>query len=209
MGRTGNVPLGADYWAWKHIANPFGTSPVLTAHAAPPDRSPGQTSASGESRMAGLRTFMRWRWRSSAREVPSVRAVDTATHPDFRGRGVFKRLTLQIGSEMREEGVPFVYNTPNEMSRPGYVKMGCKVVGRVSLVLRPVRPFRLASRVLRQRLDRGNAPPEAPTAQESRRWQTMGTCVDRRGSWSASPRPTPATRPPARPSTSRGATTPS
>jgi Acetyltransferase (GNAT) domain len=89
----------------------------------------------------GLRTFLRWRFRQpDGRVLDAVRAVDTATHPDFQGRGVFSRLTLGALDELRDEGVDFVFNTPNDQSRPGYVKMGWQVVGRVPICMRPRGP---------------------------------------------------------------------
>lgn len=120
------VPRTERFWSWKHRENPFGPSPLLLAF-------------SGE-RLIGLRAFMRWRWSCKRGDARAVRAVDTATHPDFQGRGIFKRLTLGLVESMRDEGVNFVFNTPNGSSRPGYLKMGWVSVGRVSLWVLPVRP---------------------------------------------------------------------
>ena len=69
----------------------------------------------------------------------AVRAVDTATDPDYQGRGLFTRLTLQAIDELRAEGVDFVFNTPNDQSRPGYLKMGWQVVGTLPTHVRPTR----------------------------------------------------------------------
>ena len=159
MGSTGNVPLGASYWHWKHVANPFGLSPVLTAHA--------------DDQLVGLRVFMRWVWQSAAERVPSVRAVDTATHPEFRGRGIFRTLTLRLVEDMQREGIGFVYNTPNEFSRPGYLKMGWEEVGRVPLMIRPVRPVRLVTRVLRKRWGASSYVAERSEQEEATQWKTV------------------------------------
>ena len=150
------VAWSSAYWRWKHEANPFGPSPVLVAEEG--------------GRLIGLRAFMRWTWRASGRDYAAVRAVDTATHPDYRGRGIFKRLTLQLRDEVAAEGTRFVFNTPNDQSRPGYLKMGWVSVGRPSLWVRPVRPLKL-SRALRSGGlggDEGPAPPvDAPRATEA------------------------------------------
>lgn len=109
-------------FAWKHDTNPFGASPAWVAVA-------------GE-RIVGFRTFMRWEFTVDGQVVRAVRAVDTATHPDFQGRGIFRELTL-IGLEaLRADGVDLVFNTPNDQSRPGYLKMGWRVVGRLPLIVR-------------------------------------------------------------------------
>jgi GNAT superfamily N-acetyltransferase len=139
----GLIPRDLAYWEWKHHLNPFGESPVLLAEAG------------GE--LVGLRVFMRWRWRSGSQTIAAVRAVDTATHPRWRGRGIFKKLTLALVEQMEAEGVSFVFNTPNSQSRPGYLKMGWSAVGRTDLWIRPLRPLR----ILRAAARRGvGMPPD-------------------------------------------------
>ena len=114
----------AAFFAWKHRENPFGPSPMWLA-------------LDGD-RVAGFRTFLRWEFDTPEGGVArAVRAVDTATDPDYQGRGIFSRLTLQAVDELRDEGIAFVFNTPNEKSRPGYLKMGWQVVGRVPVAVRP------------------------------------------------------------------------
>jgi GNAT superfamily N-acetyltransferase len=124
------IPRSKEYWKWKHQANPFGPSPCLVAEA--------------DGQIVGLRAFMRWAWQVRGATVPAVRAVDTATDAAWRGKGIFTRLTLALLEQMRDEGVAFVFNTPNRRSMPGYLKMGWSSLGRLSLWARPVRLGRLA-----------------------------------------------------------------
>jgi len=135
-------------FAWKHRDNPFGPSPSWVAF-------------DGE-RLVGLRLLMRWEFEQQGRLVPAVRAVDTVTHPDYRGRGVFTALTLRAVDELRAEGIAFIFNTPNEQSRPGYVKMGWRVVGRLPVAIRPV-SVRALPRILGARTpaDRWSLPSTA------------------------------------------------
>lgn len=131
----GSVPRTAELWSWKHLESPFGPSPILVAEA--------------EGRPVGLRAFLRWRWRSGGREVPAVRAVDTATHPDWRGRGVFSTLTRSLLEEVAAEGAAFVFNTPNRVSGRGYRKLGWRTVGRAPALVRALRPLGTALRLAR------------------------------------------------------------
>jgi GNAT superfamily N-acetyltransferase len=115
------------FFAWKHDGNVFGSSP-------------GWVAVDPDDRILGVRYFMRWRFREPTGEVvAAVRAVDTATHPDARGRGVFRRLTLGALPELERQQIGFVFNTPNDRSRPGYLKMGWQTVGKVPLAVRPAR----------------------------------------------------------------------
>lgn len=109
------------FFEWKHRRNPFGPSLAWVARSG--------------GRIIGLRTFMRWEFEQSGRTIRAVRAVDTATHPDHRGTGVFSRLTAHGLDGVREAGVSFVFNTPNRQSRPGYLKLGWKPAGRVPLLV--------------------------------------------------------------------------
>jgi GNAT superfamily N-acetyltransferase len=125
------------FFAWKHEQNPFGPSPEWVAC----DR----------HRVIGFRTFMRWEFVKDGRStIRAVRAVDTATDPQYQGRGVFTRLTLAALDELRDEEIEFVFNTPNQRSLPGYLKMGWHTVGRLPASVRPTRLASIVS-VLRAR----------------------------------------------------------
>lgn len=114
------------FFHWKHDENPAGASPCWIAE-----------TAGGE--MVGVRIFMRWEFEDAAGvTLRAVRAVDTATHPDWQGKGIFRRLTLGALPDLTDEGVGFVFNTPNDKSRPGYLKMGWTEVGRVPVAVRVV-----------------------------------------------------------------------
>lgn len=112
------------FFHWKHRENPFGDSPMWVATVG--------------GLVVAFRTFLRWEWRRpDTCVVRSVRAVDTATHPEFQGRGLFRALTMNAIDELAAEGVGFVFNTPNDNSRPGYLKMGWQVIGRPPVRVRP------------------------------------------------------------------------
>jgi GNAT superfamily N-acetyltransferase len=126
----GGGPVGRrlpEFFRWKHLENPFGPSFMLVAEA--------------EGRIVGLRAFMRWQFREGDRIVRAVRAVDTATHPDHQGRGVFSMLTKTALDALRGEA-DLVFNTPNEKSLPGYLKMGWSVVGAIPVAIRVRKPLR-------------------------------------------------------------------
>ena len=140
-GQNGPSRLG--YWLWKHEQNPFGASPCLVA--------------TSDGRIVGVRMFLRWVWCSGDQTVRAVRAVDTATLPEWRGKGVFSRLTMRLVEQMQDEGVRFIYNTPNGKSMPGYLKMGWAPVTRIPLWVRPVRLSMAARRAF------NHAPAQLPT----------------------------------------------
>jgi hypothetical protein len=87
---------------------------------------------------------MQWQWKWKDATYKAIRAVDTATHPDHQGKGIFKKLTLQQLELCKQQGVHFVFNTPNDQSRPGYLKMGWVQQGRMPLKLKVLNPLGLA-----------------------------------------------------------------
>jgi glycosyltransferase involved in cell wall biosynthesis/GNAT superfamily N-acetyltransferase len=121
LGREAD-PRYEQLFAWKHEENAFGPSPAWVA--------------TDGDRIAGFRVLMRWEFVDGERTVKAVRAVDTATHPDYQGQGIFTKLTLHGIEELRDD-VAFVFNTPNDQSRPGYLKMGWEVVGKLPTAVRP------------------------------------------------------------------------
>jgi GNAT superfamily N-acetyltransferase len=114
------------FFSWKHDDNPFGPSPGWVATEA--------------GRIMGFRTLLRWEFVRGAERLRMLRAVDTATDPDHQGKGVFRRLTQTAVAELTAAGCDAIFNTPNDQSRPGYLKMGWKELGRPSLGVRPRGP---------------------------------------------------------------------
>jgi GNAT superfamily N-acetyltransferase len=113
-----------ELFSWKHLANPFGRSPMWLGEL--------------DGQLAGFRCFLRWELRDGGgRRYRAVRAVDTATHPDFMRRGVFSTLTTAALQAEQAAGTDLVFNTPNDSSRPGYLKLGWKEVGRLPVAVGP------------------------------------------------------------------------
>ena len=145
LGRSlGPAPGGADrreLFVWKHLDNHFGPSIALVAEDS--------------GGLLGLRAFMRWELSGPGGPYRAVRAVDTATDPRARRQGVFSLLTKAALDACREDGVDLVFNTPNEKSLPGYLKMGWTRVTRWPVSLRIRRPLALAAAAIRRDLSTG------------------------------------------------------
>jgi N-acetylglutamate synthase-like GNAT family acetyltransferase len=126
----GLLAKSEDYWRWKHVENPFGRSPVLVGIE--------------NEMIIGVRAFMCWTWQRNGKSIRAVRAVDTATHPDHQGKGIFSKLTKALLQESEADGLSLVFNTPNSKSMPGYLKMGWEEAGRVPVRAYLRKPFSMA-----------------------------------------------------------------
>lgn len=149
LGERAVSRQSAEQWRWKHDLSPFGPSYCV-----------GAVNATTGT-LIGLRALMWWTFVSPGGSViRAVRAVDTATHADYQRRGIFSTLTAQAVVALRTEHASFVFNTPNDNSLPGYLKMGWKVAARWTPHVRPVRPLRALLSGLAGRLgkERGASP---------------------------------------------------
>ena len=126
-----------DYLEWKHVQNPAGKSFVLVAEE--------------NSKIVGLRIFMLWDFHIDGKAYKALRPVDTAVHKDYQGKGLFKKLTLQ-GLDMMKGNFDFIFNTPNNNSLPGYLKMGwTQINSKAAFYFTPVFPFQKKTRFVAER----------------------------------------------------------
>jgi GNAT superfamily N-acetyltransferase len=115
------IPKTVDFWNWKHNENPFGQSKTILAF--------------DNEKLIGVRAFMCWQFSNYNEIIKCVRAVDTAVHPNYQGKGVFSKLTLAALDNCKKDNISFVFNTPNKISKIGYLKLGWVDLGRLSLRL--------------------------------------------------------------------------
>lgn len=142
LGR-GDDPRFDELFAWKHDQNAFGPSYMWVA--------------TNGTTIVGLRAFMRWEFVRGGHVLHAVRAVDTATHPDHQGKGLFTALTMHGLDVVKDDGIDFVFNTPNDHSRPGYLKMGWHDVGNLPVAIKLAGPS-AALTVIRSRTPASHWP---------------------------------------------------
>jgi len=118
------IPKTEALWNWKHRQNPFGQSPVLVAEI--------------EGKIIGVRAFLKWEYLRDGQALLAQRAVDTAVHPNFQGKGIFSQLTRKLLEISRLEGTELIFNTPNSKSTPGYLKLGWEKWDRLPLKIKPL-----------------------------------------------------------------------
>jgi GNAT superfamily N-acetyltransferase len=151
LGESPTLQRTHALWEWKHLSSPFGPSHVRLAceEAGIP---------------VGMRAFMKWQFQVEDRTFAAVRAVDTATHPDYRRLGIFSTLTTQVVDEVQENGVDLIFNTPNEYSMPGYLNMGWHQVATIQPLVKVLNYPAFALGMVRSRL--GKQSPRKHGADE-------------------------------------------
>jgi len=128
------LPKSENFWRWKHFENPFGKSFIMLA--------------TDDSGIVGVRSFMRWQWKTRTMLLESVRGVDTVVHPNYQRQGMFGKLTLALARYSRSQGIDFLFSTPNNGSNKAYTKLGWREAGRLPVNIKIVRPFSMAFKLV-------------------------------------------------------------
>jgi len=109
-----------EIWNWKHVNNHFGGSEVYVAEL------------NGE--LIAVRAFMQWQWKNSnGKKMKFLRAVDTCVSPKHRRKGVFVNLTKYVLEKSKEKGYHAIFNTPNDKSIGGYLKLGWQINRKIGV----------------------------------------------------------------------------
>lgn len=117
---------GRAKWEWVHKKNPLGY------HAAEGDiwvaEGPGKS-------IVGYYGKIRYRMRCFGEEVLGAQALNMATHPDFRRKGLGTELILSSLRDSRRNGFKLIFGFPNASSYPIAVKIGAADAGPASALL--------------------------------------------------------------------------
>lgn len=97
-----------NYDRWRFFDTPWGDSPAMIAVA--------------ENMCAALYVIWPVMLKLGRERVPGAQSMDTMTHPDHRGGGLFVTLAERCFDLARSRGVEVVYGFPNESSYPGFVR---------------------------------------------------------------------------------------
>lgn len=121
-----------EWFRWKYLQNPYVAHvPMYVAEA--------------DGELVGARPYMAFRLRAGSETPLGLQTGDTMVHPDHQRNGLFTRMTQQsfdYYGDLEEQVLTF--SVPNALSRPGYVKLGCHVVGALPAHYRLVNPSAMA-----------------------------------------------------------------
>ena len=98
--------LSIDRWRWQYLECPWGQSEVWLAW-------------DGDV-LAGHYALLPIRLGSGLGRISGRLSLDTMTHQDYRGLGVFSTLASQAFSHAGQKGAAFVCGFPNDQSWPFY-----------------------------------------------------------------------------------------
>ncbi len=95
-----------EWFKWKYLKNIYGDSYMVIVYDG--------------IKPIAVRSF----WRNDIYGKRAYQPCDTAVIKDYRGKGIFSKMTKLVLNTLEDE---LIYNYPNDNSYPGYVKLGWKV----------------------------------------------------------------------------------
>ena len=99
---------GVEHAAWKFRANPAGASVLAIAEVG--------------DKIVGQYALWPTPLRLGGRVIQGAQSLDTMTHPDYRGQGMFTVLAEECMRYAAARGIELLYGFPNENSQPGFLR---------------------------------------------------------------------------------------
>jgi GNAT superfamily N-acetyltransferase len=117
-----------DSFKWKHIENPYGPSII--------------TYALHNNKVIGVRPLWKCNLIYNGAMYSGYQPCDTVVHPDYRGKGIFTKMTIQALNFAVDAGADIIFNFPNNQSAPGYKKLGWTQLDNLNRYILPINIFR-------------------------------------------------------------------
>lgn len=134
--------MDESWFAWKYEENPYTPEPpVFVARA--------------NGQVVGARPFMAFRLCIGDAFVDALQPSDTMVHPEYRGQGIFTRMTETALTHYADREPQLCFNFPNEMAWPGYQGLGWRKVNEQTTYYRIQSPGSLSSLTLENGVARG------------------------------------------------------
>lgn len=106
-----------------------------------------------QSRIAGQYVVSPMRFRVEGQTQKCVNSLNTLTRNAYRGRGIFTGLANAVYQYAEQEHYSFCYGMPNPNSYPGFIKkLSFTELGRLPLLLRPLKPSHMVKEFLHSNL---------------------------------------------------------
>lgn len=108
-----NTKFTKEWWDWKYRSNPNGflgeDGDIWVAEV--------------DNEIIGHYAIMPEKLKINSKIIRAAQSIDTATHPDYRRRGLFTSLASKVYDDAKDR-YPFIYGFPSEMAYKGFIKLG-------------------------------------------------------------------------------------
>lgn len=136
MSIAHDEPAHDEQWfRWKFEQSPYGKAILACAF--------------DDDCVAGCVAYGKGKFRYQGKEFDCALSYETFVHPNYQGKGLFKKLIDLAEKEAQRQRISFLYNFPNTNSLTGFMHMGWICRNDVQQYkIRITRPFHLLSHLL-------------------------------------------------------------
>jgi GNAT superfamily N-acetyltransferase len=110
-------------WKWMFSEVPLGANIWVAVH---------------ENRIVGQYPIVKSNMKILDNICISAQNVDLMTDPDYRGKGIFKRLEKVAIEELAKSDITFTFGFPNKASKAGHIKSGWTEISKMSILVKPL-----------------------------------------------------------------------
>ncbi len=136
----------AHTFGWRFEKTPKGKPILLCAHY--------------RERIVSFNSWIPWEFLFRGEKFTGYQSGESATHPDFRGKGIFSQILREGEKRARDLKIDFLFGFPSEMSYGAFYRCGYYPIAQYRYSIRPLN-F-LLSRGGPESRTAAPAPPAAP-----------------------------------------------
>jgi len=129
-----------ELWNWRHAGNYLSSA------------DPEVIVALDNDKIVGARPFLFVEMWLGNKKVLAAQHDDTMVHPEYQKQGLFNLMGRFSLSYLKENGYALSYGFPNLLSRRGFLKQGYKIVGAEEVMFWLLRPQKIMSQKLKNKL---------------------------------------------------------
>jgi len=127
------VPKCKEWFLWKFRDNPFGATILACAR--------------DNNTIVGCVAIGLHNFDYESINIKGGISFETFVHPEYQGKGIFKKLINLAENESTNRGINFLLNFPNSNSLPGFTKMGWKQKNLIEYWIKPAKHFSLLTKL--------------------------------------------------------------
>jgi len=129
---TGDI-IDSSYLNWQYHQNPSGKPYLFISRTEK------------ENKLVGQYLIIPIIYNFFNKPVKGTLSLNTLTHPDFQGKGLFTKMAIKSYEECAKNNILFTTGFPNPLSYPGFVKkLDFTHLGDIPLFIKPLRPINMA-----------------------------------------------------------------
>ncbi len=123
-----------EWLKWKYFSSPFGNCIVAGA-------------LNEQNKVIGEISFGRYEFVLDNKIVNAAYSYQTMVHPNYQGKGVFKKLTNLAIDECKKQGIEVLFNFPNANSYMPFIKNKWKPINSIKYWMKPMRFLKVSANI--------------------------------------------------------------